>query len=110
MSRRRSQDRQSPDELPAPMDRKMKASGGTGDDSARTPTMRPSARRSTAGRTGSEVAVKVLVSGGTFATAIAGILGAAGLWGYGDRVVLYALVTLSVLAALTLVTSALAIP
>ncbi|WP_328468864.1 hypothetical protein OHA21_00250 [Actinoplanes sp. NBC_00393] len=54
--------------------------------------------------------MKVLVSGGTFATAIAGILGAAGLWGYGDRVVLYALVTLSVLAALTLVTSALAIP
>lgn len=52
------------------------------------------------------VAAKTLGAGGGFAALIAGILGAAGAWGLGDRVVLYALVALCVLAALTMFTAA----
>ncbi len=54
----------------------------------------------------SGVARAALVTGGGFATAIATILGAAGAWGLGDRTILYALVALCVIAALTLFTAA----
>jgi hypothetical protein len=54
----------------------------------------------------SGVARAALVAGGTFSTAIAGIIGAAGMWGLGDRTVLYALVSLCVIAALTMFTAA----
>jgi hypothetical protein len=46
------------------------------------------------------------VAGGSFATAIATILGAAGMWGLGDQTILYALVALCVVAALTMFTAA----
>lgn len=52
------------------------------------------------------VARAAFVAGGGFATAIATILGTAGAAGYGDRVVLYALVALCVVAALTMFTAA----
>ncbi|MEU8606412.1 hypothetical protein AB0C29_00160 [Actinoplanes sp. NPDC048791] len=52
------------------------------------------------------VARATLVAGGGFATAIGTILGVAGAWGYGDRVVLYALVAVCVVAALTMFTAA----
>jgi len=54
----------------------------------------------------SAVAKAALVAGGSFATAIASILGAAGVWGLGDRTILYALVALCVIAALTMFTAA----
>jgi len=65
---------------------------------------RPGSEPDTGGRFG--VAGRTLVTGGTFAGLIAGILGAAGAWGLGDRVILYALVALCVLAALTMFTAA----
>ncbi|WP_203837376.1 hypothetical protein [Winogradskya humida] len=46
------------------------------------------------------------MTGGRFSIAIAGVLGAAGMWGLGDRTVLYALVALCVIAALTMFTAA----
>jgi hypothetical protein len=52
------------------------------------------------------VAKAALVTGGSFATAIGSILGAAGLWALGDRTVLYALVALCVIAAMTMFTAA----
>lgn len=54
----------------------------------------------------SGVAKAAFVAGGSFATAIGTILGAAGAWGLGDRTILYALVTLCVIAALTMFTAA----
>lgn len=54
----------------------------------------------------SGVAKAALLTGGSFATAIGTILGAAGAWGIGDRTVLYALVALCVIAALTMFTAA----
>lgn len=54
----------------------------------------------------SGVAKAALVTGGSFATAIGTIVGAAGAWGLGDRTILHALVALCVIAALTMFTAA----
>jgi hypothetical protein len=52
------------------------------------------------------VARSALLAGGTFATAISAILGTAGVWGFGDRTVLCALVALCAIAGLTMFTAA----
>ncbi|MBL7260753.1 hypothetical protein [Paractinoplanes lichenicola] len=54
----------------------------------------------------SGVARAALVAGGSFTTAIGAILASAGMWGLGDRTILYALVALCVIAALTMFTAA----
>lgn len=54
----------------------------------------------------SGVARATLIAGGGFATAIGTILGAAGVWGLGDRPILYALVALFAISALTMGTAA----
>lgn len=48
----------------------------------------------------------MLVAGGGFAGAISAVLGAAGIWGLGDGMILGALGALCLIAALTLVTAA----
>jgi hypothetical protein len=53
-----------------------------------------------------DVARAALIAGGSFATAISAILGAAGVWGLGDRTILHALIALCVVAALTMFTAA----
>ncbi|GLY07895.1 MULTISPECIES: hypothetical protein [Actinoplanes] len=55
---------------------------------------------------GPSVARAVLLAGGSFATAIGSILGAAGVWGLGERVVLQSLVALCVITAVTMTAAA----
>ena len=47
----------------------------------------------------------VLAAGSSFAALIASILGVVGVWSLGDRTILYALITLCVIAALTMFTA-----